>query len=170
VPETGNWHGGTCTRWIAALSATHDTGFLHGVCAMKVVLLETSLYSRNGQSLGLRQIPYPSWEQIEQSIRALDQYCHPLVRLRLSNVEDTPALDIVGGNGKYALMALGDNWLYDDPDQGDAEVAVWTSDQGYRCPASNVCFDVQRVLRIAKQFCESASFEGLDSGAEPGTT
>jgi hypothetical protein len=22
VPETGNWHGGTCTRWIAALSAT----------------------------------------------------------------------------------------------------------------------------------------------------
>jgi hypothetical protein len=22
VPESGNWHGGTCTRWIAALSAT----------------------------------------------------------------------------------------------------------------------------------------------------
>jgi hypothetical protein len=27
VPETGNWHGGSRTRWIAALSATHDTFF-----------------------------------------------------------------------------------------------------------------------------------------------
>jgi hypothetical protein len=25
VPETGNWHGGTYTRWIAALSAAPDS-------------------------------------------------------------------------------------------------------------------------------------------------
>ena len=40
VPESGNWHGGTCTRWIAALSAAH------------VPLTPTPLPRSGGEGLG----------------------------------------------------------------------------------------------------------------------
>ena len=74
-------------------------------------------------------------------------------------------MEIIGGNGKYALREVDDGWAYHDPVGGEEEVDVQTSGEGYRCPASSVCTDLARVLQIARRFCETRTFEGSEETA-----
>jgi hypothetical protein len=131
--------------------------------ASPVKVLELFLYSPEGVALEPVRIPNPSWDEVERCIRALDQYCHPLVRLCLSDDEtDNDNLDILGGNGKYAIFQTCAEWIFYDPNKGDDEVEVWLSDQGSRWPDSNVCNDIERVIRIAREFFRNGSYECLD--------
>jgi hypothetical protein len=134
-----------------------------------VAVLETMPYSHAGLPLDPAVIPDPTWEQVEDSIRRQDGYTHPLTRVRLDPHQDEPALDILGGNGRFVLWELGGGWQYHDPSAtGDEELPVWTSDQGYRALPCDICCDIERVVRIARRFFDTGSFESLDSIAEPG--
>jgi hypothetical protein len=124
-----------------------------------VVVLETTLRSHENESVEVRNIRNPSWRDLEQSIRDLDQQSHPSLRIWAGEVEQAPALDILGGSGKYSLRELGDNWVYYDPNGGEDEVEVCVSGAGYRCPAFYVCTDLDRVLEIARHFVETGTPE-----------
>jgi len=134
-----------------------------------VAVLETIPYSSAGLPLGRGELPNPTWEQVEASIRAQDGYTHPLTRLRLDPHQDEPALDILGGKGRFVLWELCGQWQYHDASAtGNEELPVWTSDQGYRALPCNICSDIERVVRIARRFFETGSFESLDTIAERG--
>jgi hypothetical protein len=133
---------------------------------MGVAVLETMPYSPAGLPLGGGVFPNPTWEQVETSIRTQDRITHPLTRLRLDPDQEEPALDILGGNGRFVLMELGGKWQYYDPSAaGDEELPVWTSDQGYQALPCDICFDIERVVRIARRFFDTGSFESLDEVA-----
>lgn len=124
-----------------------------------VVVLETTLQLGESESVEVRHLRNPSWQDIEQNIRDLDQKSHPSLRIWAGEVEQAPALDIFGGNGKYALRELGDGWVYYDPSGSADEVEVCISGAGYRCAAFYVCTDVDRVLEIARHFVETGTPE-----------
>ena len=107
----------------------------------------------------------PTWEQIEQAIRALDGHAQPLVRLWAGEPEQSPGLEVIGGNGKYALREVDEGWVYYDPTHGEEEVVVQTSGEGHRCPAFFVCTDVGQVMEIARRFCETGTFEEQEETA-----
>jgi hypothetical protein len=129
------------------------------VNAPSFVVLETTHSHGDGASCDTRQFRDPPWQQIEQSIRALDADGHPSLRIWAGEVEQAPALDIFGGNGKYALRELGDGWIYYDPHGGEDEVEVCICGAGHRCPAFYVCTDLDRVLGIARHFVETGTPE-----------
>jgi hypothetical protein len=129
-----------------------------------VAILETMPYSPAGLPSGPGVISSPTWEQVEDSIRRQDGYAHPLTRLRLDPYRDEPALDILGGSGRFVLWELCGRWQYHDPSATEAaEMPVWTSDQGYKALPCHICFDIERVVRIARRFFDTGSFESLDN-------
>jgi hypothetical protein len=120
-----------------------------------VTALETLPHSAEGVPLAAESIDAPSWEQVERSIRGLDGHAHPLVRLWTGKPREPHGLEIIGGNGKYALREVGDGWVYYDPNGAEEEVAVQTSGAGHRCAGYYVCTDVEHVLRIARRYYET---------------
>ncbi len=124
----------------------------HGLTA-----LQLHPHSVEGIPLVGELLDAPAWELVERSIRGLDGHSHPRVRLWAGPPGEPPGLDIIGGNGKYALREVGNGWVYYDPNGTDEEVKVQTSGAGHRCAAYYVCTDVERVLRIARRFFESGS-------------
>jgi hypothetical protein len=128
------------------------------------MLLESTPHNTAGAPLPVESIHDPTWDQIEQSVHQLDQHRHPLIRLR-SGKAGTVTLEIIGGNGIYALREPDGDWVYYDSTQGDEEIVVQTSGQGYRCPAYYVCTDLKRVLEIARGFCETGVVGRLPTSA-----
>ena len=126
---------------------------------MMVKYLDITTYAPDGSRYRTETVHDPSWPQIEASLRALDHHDRPFIFLGLEdNYHETDCLSVLGGPHGYAFTGtIGDGpWLqYVDPTQGDDEVAVWTSDQGFYPKARNVCFDLELVVRIAKHFSES---------------
>jgi hypothetical protein len=105
----------------------------------------------------------PTWPQIEDAIRRLDRFHYPWVWLRLIDQEsDDNYMTVMGGNGAFWLSISVNG--YDQrrvffPGQGDEEVDLWTSDQGFVSEKSRVCFDLAAVLSAAKYFAEHADFD-----------
>jgi hypothetical protein len=120
--------------------------------APTLIVLEVSLCPRAGQPIDLRRVRDPVWQQIEQSIRDLDQDSYPWVRLWAGEPDQGRALEILGGNGTYALRELGDGWVYYDPSRDEEEIEVCTGTASYRCPAFYVCNDLGRVLKIVHHY------------------
>ncbi len=119
--------------------------------------LETNPHSAAGEPLGVEYLHDPTWEQIEARIRQLDHHAQPLVRLWTGEPEQSAALEIIGGPGAYVVRECDDAWVYYDSSRGDEEVEVQTSGEGYRCPAYYVCENLERVLNMAKRFCETGT-------------
>jgi hypothetical protein len=119
--------------------------------------LQLHPHSADGVPLVGELLDAPAWELVERSIRELDGHTHPRVRLWAGPPGEPPGLDIIGGNGKYALREVGNGWVYYDSNGTDEQVNVQTSGAGHRCAGYYVCTDVERVLRIARRFFESRS-------------
>jgi hypothetical protein len=119
--------------------------------------LQLHPHSADGVPLVGELLDAPAWELVERSIRELDGHTHPRVRLWAGPPGEPPGLDIIGGNGKYALREVGNGWVYYDSNGTDEQVNVQTSGAGHRCAEYYVCTDVERVLRIARRFFESRS-------------
>ncbi len=141
----------------AARQAADSSGDIKA--APSIVVVEIARSRQEGEPIEFQQIRNPSWPQIEQSIRDLDQNSHPSLRIWAGEVEQAPALDILGGNGKYVLRELGDGWIYYDPSQSEEEIEVCTGLPGHRAPAFYVCTDLDRVLEIARHYFETGTPE-----------
>jgi hypothetical protein len=96
--------------------------------------------------------------EIEQCLGDLDSCGRPWVRLWSGEPEDSSALEILGGNGRYVLRES-DGWTYYDPAGGEEEIEILPGDPGSRCPAYYVCRDLTQVLQIARQFGETGRCE-----------
>lgn len=124
-----------------------------------VVILETALRICDDDFAEMRQLRNPSWHDVERSIRALNQDTHPSLLIWAGEVEQAPALELLGGNGKYVLRELGDGWIYYDPSAGEEEVEICKGPSGHRAPAYYVCTDLRRVLEIARRYFETGTPE-----------
>jgi hypothetical protein len=104
----------------------------------------------------------PTWTQVEEAVCALEPFHRPFIHLFLGEpdlVEDY--MSIIGGPGRYWVGAtIGDQDVLcvADPSQGDEEVAVWTSDQGFSTVARHVCSDVGIALAAAQYFFEHGAY------------
>ena len=120
-------------------------------------------YYRDGRPWEAEKILSPTWPEVERAIRRMDNDCFPIVDL--NTVESDEAEDIFnicGGAGRWALFQMMGEWQYEDPTGGEANVRLWESDQGYFCREKNILTDVEKVLRIVRQFFETGSYDDLD--------
>jgi hypothetical protein len=146
------------TRHVGLLAASPGVGR----AAPAASVLEALPHSPDGLPLDGEVIDDPSWEQVERSIREMDGHTHPLVRLWAGEPWKRSGLEIIGGLGKYTLREVGDGWVYYDPGGADEDVLVQTSGGGHRAAGYFVCTDVERVLRIARRFCETGAAGDAD--------
>ena len=128
---------------------------------MLVRLLQATIYREDGWTWWTEDIPDPTWDDIEASIRRLDRYCHPFVMLfrePYAEEDELPDFNVIGGEGMYALDCMDNHtqYHYYDPTHGDEEIELWLSDQGYATKEKDVCYDINTVLKATRYFCEHA--------------
>ncbi len=120
-------------------------------------------YYRDGRPWDTEDIISPTWTEVEVAIRRMDNYCYPIVQLNLTEYEDDETiLNVIGGDGRWALFHMMGDWQYEDPNGGNSEVRLWDSDQGYFCTEKNVIKDIDQVLRITRKFYATGSYDNLD--------
>ena len=108
-------------------------------------------------------ISTPTWEDIEQAIRHLDQYRFPLVVLHFDDGHPgKPAryyLAVGGGRGLYLVWfnAPGVHLTCVDPTQPqtDEQVAFIESDQQSWCKRREMLDDMEFVLRVVRRVAET---------------
>ncbi len=129
---------------------------------MKVKLMTVIQYYRDGRPWTSEEILNPKWEQVENAVKAMDNYCFPVVWLHPSeNPDDEKTLDIIGGNGRWAVFHHMGDWQYSDGSGDETEVRLWESDQGYECQEHNVIKDIKLLLEYVRLFYDTASYAKL---------
>jgi hypothetical protein len=123
----------------------------------------TSPNTQSRYNASSQDLAYPSWDQVETSIRRLDQFKWPFVWLLLGEgadwgaMEEEGYLNIMGGNGIYSVDGAtpsdGRKRLSVPQHSREKRVDVWLSDQGFSTPEVFVCYELQTVLRVAKYLC-----------------
>jgi hypothetical protein len=121
-------------------------------------------YYRDHPGWDAEQIDSPSWSDVESAVRRMDNYCFPIVELNTTDDdEDENIFNIIGGEGRWALLHMMGKWQYAEPGGSEKEVRLWDSDQGYYCREKNILRDVDWVLRIVRKFYDTGSYDDLDS-------
>lgn len=129
---------------------------------MKIKVMIIIQYYRDGSPWTLKEVENPKWEQIETAIRAMDNYCFPIVQLnRTIDLDDENLFNIIGGNGRWALFHQMGDWEYTDDSGDETEVRLWDSDQGYMCKEKNVIKDMNILLKYVRVYYETASYKKL---------
>jgi hypothetical protein len=111
----------------------------------------------------------PAWPQIEAAIRRLDRFRFPFLFLWPSEDHnkhfvdgDCEVFEVMGGEGVYWLAGSFDGYFqrrYVNPEGGDEDVLVWTSDQGFGDAERHICRDIEVVLRVARYYAENGEFD-----------
>lgn len=126
--------------------------------------LTVTRYYRDGRPWDQEVVNVPTWAEVEEAIRRMDNYCFPIVELNATDDEDSQTMfEVVGGGGRWALFNIMGTWQYADPAGSNEQVRLQDSDQGYFCAAKNVLTDIDRVLRIARAYYYTGSYDGLDA-------
>jgi hypothetical protein len=142
-------------------------GFISGAL-MHVKCLDYTVYGPTGWGWKSHKVANPSWEDVEKAIRRLDCFEYPFLHLWTTEDEskhtydDGGLFEIMGGNGAWWLAGTFDGYFQrrlDYPEQGEAEVAVWTSDQGFADAERHICHDVEVAIRAARYFYDHGDFD-----------
>jgi hypothetical protein len=73
---------------------------------LAVRVLIVAEYPQSGHGCTTRSYPMPTWERIEDVIRALDHHCLPFFGLCLSDTRERKnAFEVMGGPNGYYLTA-----------------------------------------------------------------
>lgn len=136
---------------------------------MHVKCLEAIVYGPTGWGWKSERGWHPAWAAIEASVRRLDRFCYPFVHLWATEEEDrqvndgtSEVLDVMGGEGVWWLGGSFGGYYQrrlDEPERGEAEVAVWTSDQGFADAERHICRDLDVVLRAVRYYVETSGFD-----------
>jgi hypothetical protein len=136
---------------------------------MHVKCLEYVVYGPAGRKWKAHKVWNPTWNAIEQAIRRLDRFRYPFAWLWATEDESKQTIDgtgelleVMGGEGVWWLAGSFDGYFQrrlDYPERGDAEVAVWTSDQGFADAERHLCRDIEAVLRAARHYYEHGGFD-----------
>lgn len=118
--------------------------------------IQATYYSRKTGTPSNEEIEEPTWEKLEHEIRTMDPYEKPIIWITVGGDTESDCMAITGGGGVYHLQfSNGDGDWHQavNPSRGDAEVEVWTSDQGFTT-AEKFTWSIEDALRIAKVFWE----------------
>ena|SRR5581483_3160653 len=130
---------------------------------MKVKILEWVVYEKDGWTWKSVEKYNPSWAEIEASIRRLDQFCFPFVWLKLADDDEEGFLNVVGGNGIYAIEGYteeeGQRRYWNENHSTTRIIKVWLSDQGFETEELYVCYDIDIVLKVARYFAEHGALD-----------
>ena len=133
-----------------------------------VKLLTVVQYYKDHKPWVAHPVKNPLWSAVDEAIRRMDNFCFPIILLSCAQYEDAEgafededAFNVIGGAGRFALFQMTGPWRYDDSSGRMGEVRLWDSDQGYFCQEGNILVDIEKVLRIAKRFYETGSYDGL---------
>ena len=107
-------------------------------------------------------IENPSWDDVEGAISKLDGNRNTAVELHRYGDEPWKTFLIVGGAGRWYMGDSVLRWEFDNQAGSEDLVGIW-SDMDFECKARNLLTDEKRVLRIAKRYYETGSYEGLGS-------
>ena len=125
--------------------------------------MEAVRYYRDGRPWDTERLDSPAWSHVDAAIRRMNNYCFPIVELNTTDEDTSESIFLViGGAGRWALLNIMGEWQYEDPEGGEEEVRLWDSDQGYYCKRKNVLTDLEKVVRIAKVYYDTGSYDGLD--------
>jgi hypothetical protein len=125
---------------------------------MPIRCLSSAVYGETGWDCHMEKTANPTWDDVVAAVRRLDTFRYPWVWLFIGDNDEDGSLDcltIMGGDGAYWIgLCAGpyDQLRLFDPEKGDEEIQVWTSDQGFADRACHVTGDLDLVLRIAKHF------------------
>jgi hypothetical protein len=126
-------------------------------------VLEYITYEDDGWTWRPHEVADPSWEQIEAAVRRLDRFRHPFLFLRLrEDMPDEDRLEVMGGDGAWWVARTFGGHLQRrlvNPEGGDEEVRVWTSDQGFADEGRFVCENIEVVLQVTRYFAEHGDFD-----------
>lgn len=102
-----------------------------------------------------RPMETPQWSDIEMAIRSLDGNQYTEVGL----YENEECYLQIGGSGNCLVCSVrqGDDlFMLVDPDKSATSMKWVVAGQGSNYP-ENMCFDVEKVLHVARVFFESRS-------------
>lgn len=110
------------------------------------------------------EVRSPDWETVSAAIRQMDDIAYPVVQLSWEDVascfDDEESFNVVGGAGSgFALFEFIPGWSFETPAGGDDEVRLWQSDQGYFCKRKNLIADVDDVLKLARVYFDTGSYD-----------
>lgn len=113
------------------------------------------------------EVPSPDWEAVSAAIRQMDDNEYPIVQLSWEDVEscfdDESSFNIIGGgNAGFAIFEM-NGWRFEEPNGGDEDVRLWQSDQGYFCKRRNVMADIDVVLKLARVYFVTGSYDQVRS-------
>lgn len=135
---------------------------------MHVKCLDYTVYGPTGWGWKSHKVPHPSWDDVAQAIQRLDRFEYPFIHLwgsedeRKHTYEDCDVFEIMGGNDAYWLAGTFDGYFQrrlDYPEQGEAEIDVWTSDQGFADADRHICHDIQTVIQATRYFFDHGGFD-----------
>ena len=130
---------------------------------LKIKVLDVTRYPPGTARFTTRSTPNPTWQQIEQAIRALDHHLLPFIFIGLRDeCRGEECLSVLGGPRGYAISAADAHggWLqYCEPSHAGGAVAVWTSDQGYYPEERFVTYDVELVLQVVRYYAERGQLD-----------
>lgn len=129
---------------------------------MQLRSLGIIVYDETGWNWYRDTIQHPKWEEVEDSIRNPDQFCHPWIELHLSDEPEgfQETLVVMGGKGVFWVSLTAgeyDQLRLHDPEKSNREVELWTSDQGFSDCEFHTSTDLDLILTVARYFAE----EGL---------
>jgi hypothetical protein len=106
-------------------------------------------------------VPSPSWNDVENAIRQLDGRAYTAVELHRSGDEPSETFLVTGGAGRWYLGDSVLRWQFEGGNGGEESVVIW-AEMDFECKLRNLLTDEEKVLRIAKRFYETGSYEDLD--------
>ena len=131
--------------------------------SLAIKSLEVTEYPPGDGGCKTQTTVQPTWEEVEVAIRALDHHRFPFIFIGLRDeCRGEDCLSVLGGPKGYAISVANahSGWVqYCDPKHTGAEVAVWTSDQGYYPEERYVSYDLDLVLRVARYYAESGELD-----------
>lgn len=135
---------------------------------MHVKFLDCVVYGPTGWGWKSQKTSNPAWGDVEHAIRRLDGFEYPHVMLWATEDESRHTYDegelfeILGGKGTYWLAGTFDGYSQrqlEYPEQGDAEVEVWTSDQGFAAARRHLCFEIEVAIHAARYYYDYGGFD-----------
>ena len=127
-------------------------------------------YFKDHRPWEAHEIETPSWLDVEQAVRNMDNYCLPIVLLSKANLscdescfDDEDSFNIIGGNGRIALFHFMGEWQFQRSNGGNEEIRLWDSDQGYYCEERNIIYDINHALRVIEEFYNTGSYDELNN-------
>jgi hypothetical protein len=119
------------------------------------------------------QVRSPKWEEVSAAIRKMDDDEYPIVQLSWKDVnscfDDEESFNIIGGGASgFALFEMIAGWNFQNPCGGDEDVRLWQSDQGYFFKRKNIIVDMDKVLRLARVYFETGSYDAVQHECSTG--